>query len=125
MKVLEVSLLFLLILTTFLRIRAFSVDPSSNNNNNNNNADAKDYLSRRDLLFWPIGIGGAVLYGKLVSDAAQKLSRGELVYPDAHEQRVSSTIATAIMSSIPNKRTTTTTTLQVHSSSSSKKKIQY
>lgn len=58
-------------------------------------------MSRRDLLVWPIGIGGAVVYGKLVSDAAQKLSRGELVYPEAHEQRVASTIATAILYSIP------------------------
>jgi ubiquinone/menaquinone biosynthesis C-methylase UbiE len=106
MKVVDVSLIFLWLLTTFLRIRAFSVDPSSNN-------DLKDsYLSRRDVLFWPVGIGGAVIYGKLVSDAAQKLSRGEMVYPDAHEQRVSSTIATAMVSSIPNKTTSITSTSQ-------------
>lgn len=60
-----------------------------------------DEISRRDLLVWPIGIGGAVVYGKLVSNAAQKLSRGELVYPEAHEQRVASTIATAMLNSIP------------------------
>lgn len=62
-------------------------------------------ISRRDLLRWPLGIGGAVVYGKLVSDAAQKLSRGELVYPEAHEQRVASTIATAILNSIPSNNT--------------------
>lgn len=58
-------------------------------------------LSRRELLAWPVGLGGAVVYGKLVSDAAQKLSRGELVYPEAHESRVSTTIATALKASIP------------------------
>jgi SAM-dependent methyltransferase len=59
-------------------------------------------MSRRDLmLFWPVGIAGTFLYGKLVADAAQKLSRGELVYPEAHEQRVAATIATAMLQSIP------------------------
>jgi SAM-dependent methyltransferase len=69
-------------------------DPTTNTNNHE--------MSRRDLmLLSPVGIVGAVLYGKLVSDAAQKLCRGELVYPEAHEQRVAATIATAMLHSIP------------------------
>lgn len=59
------------------------------------------HVSRRELLTWPVGLGGAVVYGKLVSDAAQKLSRGDLAYPEAHESRVSSTIATALKVSVP------------------------
>ncbi|KAG7346777.1 type 11 methyltransferase [Nitzschia inconspicua] len=62
---------------------------------------SKNGQTRRDLLVWPIGIGGAVVYGKMVSNAVQKISRGELVYPEAHEQRVSSTIASAMVNSIP------------------------
>jgi ubiquinone/menaquinone biosynthesis C-methylase UbiE len=87
--------LFLFVLETNISIsQAFSVDPSKK-------GDAVKDASRRDLLVWPIGVGGAVLYGKLVSDAFQKLSRGELVYPDAHEQRVETTIATAVVGAIP------------------------
>lgn len=57
-------------------------------------------LGRRDFLVWPIGAGGAILYGKLVSEALQKSSRGE-VYPEAHERRVESTISAAVAASIP------------------------
>jgi SAM-dependent methyltransferase len=58
-------------------------------------------VSRRGLLTWPLGLGGAIVYGKLVSDTVQKLSRGELVYPESHEQRVSATIAVSMKASIP------------------------
>jgi SAM-dependent methyltransferase len=57
-------------------------------------------LERRELLVWPIGAGGAILYGKLISGALQKLSRGE-AYPDAHEQRVESILSSAVAASIP------------------------
>jgi SAM-dependent methyltransferase len=53
-------------------------------------------FSRRSLLIWPVGVGGAVIYGKLVGDAVSKLTRGDLVYPIGHEQRVESTIALAL-----------------------------
>jgi ubiquinone/menaquinone biosynthesis C-methylase UbiE len=58
-------------------------------------------LSRRELLTVPIAAGGAVFYGKLLSDATKKLTRGDLVYPDSHERRVKSTISEAILASIP------------------------
>jgi len=58
-------------------------------------------VSRRDL-FWkvPIGVGGAVAYGNLLSEAYQRVTRGDFVYPEAHEQRVRATIETAILASI-------------------------
>jgi SAM-dependent methyltransferase len=58
-------------------------------------------FSRRSLLIWPVGVGGAVIYGKLVGDAVSKLTRGDLVYPVGHEQRVESTIALALAQGIP------------------------
>jgi SAM-dependent methyltransferase len=57
-------------------------------------------LGRRELVVWPIGAGGAILYGRLVSEALQKLSRGE-AYPESHETRVQSTISSAVAASIP------------------------
>mmetsp|Transcript_24915 Transcript_24915/g.28506 ORF Transcript_24915/g.28506 Transcript_24915/m.28506 type:complete len:331 (-) Transcript_24915:1425-2417(-) len=66
-----------------------------------NNKDSALRLSRRDLITIPIGVGSAVIYGKLLSNAFEKLSRGDLVYPDAHERRVRSTITTAVIGSIP------------------------
>ncbi len=59
-------------------------------------------LSRRDILLTvPVAVGGAVVYGKLLSDATEKILRGELVYPDSHESRTKSTIADAVLASIP------------------------
>jgi SAM-dependent methyltransferase len=58
-------------------------------------------FSRRDLLYWPVGIGGAVVYGKLVGEAVSKLSRGELAYPEAHERRVEEMISKALIAGIP------------------------
>jgi SAM-dependent methyltransferase len=69
-------------------------DPTSNTNYRE--------MSRRDLMVvWPVSIVGTFLYGKLLSRAAEKISRGDLVYPEAHEQRVAETIATAMVQSIP------------------------
>jgi SAM-dependent methyltransferase len=56
-------------------------------------------VGRRELLVWPIGAGGAIIYGKLVSQALQKLSRGD-AYPDAHERRVESTLVLALTASL-------------------------
>ena len=86
-----------------------------NNNNNKNNSqvllyatptpndvDEGEAISRRDLLLQsPIAIGGAIVYVKLVSDAFQKLARGDQVYPDGHETRVEDTFARAMVASIP------------------------
>ena len=69
--------------------------------NNDNDPKLFSQVSRRQLLTWPIGAAGAVVYGKLVADAVQKLSRGDLVYPDDHERRVASTFSQAIVAAIP------------------------
>jgi ubiquinone/menaquinone biosynthesis C-methylase UbiE len=69
---------------------AFPADPPTKGNG----------VARRHLLTLPIGVGGAIIYGNLVADASQKFSRGDLVYPDAHEKRVASTIGMALSSSI-------------------------
>jgi ubiquinone/menaquinone biosynthesis C-methylase UbiE len=56
-------------------------------------------LARRELLTWSFGAGGAVLYGKIVSDAVQKLSRGD-AYPELYEEKLESTISMAVAASI-------------------------
>jgi hypothetical protein len=53
------------------------------------------------LLYWPVGLGGALLYGKLLSGAVDKLSRGALTYPVEHEQRVEDMISKAVVTGIP------------------------
>lgn len=70
------------------------------------NAEGGVDLSRRNLLYWPIGIGGAVVYGKLVAGTISKISRGELAYPEAHERRVQETISNALLAAIPKEATT-------------------
>lgn len=106
-------------------VDALSADgPKRNNNRNNQNDDifdpdpkrvnigpepfsssssdmsTSDLSTRRQvLLTWPIGIGGAVLYGKLVADAAEKLSRGDIVYPPEHEQRVEQILTRSLIES--------------------------
>ena len=66
---------------------AFSMTPKDDNG-----SSRLSQLSRRQLLNWLIGIGGVVIYGKLLADAAEKISRGDSVYPEAHERRVESII---------------------------------
>jgi len=61
--------------------------------------DGEISSSRRNFLYWPIGVGGAVVYGKLVSDAVGRLSRGDLVYPEAHERAISKVISQSLYSS--------------------------
>ena len=53
-------------------------------------------MSRRNLLYWPVGVGGALIYGKLVSDAVGRLSRGDLVYPPSHELAISRVISQSL-----------------------------
>jgi SAM-dependent methyltransferase len=53
-------------------------------------------ISRRNLLYWPVGVGGALVYGKLVSDAVDRLSRGDLVYPQIHERELSKVITQSL-----------------------------
>ena len=79
-------------------VDAFSLDPSKNENPIKNSGLE---LSRRELFTIPIGIGGAVFYGKLLSDATEKFTRGDLAYPDSHERRAKTTMASAIAASLP------------------------
>ncbi len=77
---------------------AFSRDPLKKKDAASDSSE----LSRRDVLLTvPIALGGAVVYGKLLSESVEKLTRGELVYPDSHESRAKSTIADAVLASIP------------------------
>ena len=72
----------LLLLAVVLSVdssNAFSLDPLKKKDSP---AEDAPELSRRDILLTvPIAAGGAVVYGKLLSDATEKLLRGELVYP--------------------------------------------
>eukprot|EP00980_Cylindrotheca_fusiformis_P017927 scaffold5688_cov104-Cylindrotheca_fusiformis.AAC.13 len=110
-----------LLSTRMSSVAGFSV---GNNNNNKKNSDLIDVennsiseedlsksssstssmmsTSRRNLLTWPIGIGGAVVYGKLVAGSIEKLSRGDLVYPQQHECQVQDTISMALSSASSN-----------------------
>eukprot|EP00525_Craspedostauros_australis_P002292 CAMPEP_0198129626 /NCGR_PEP_ID=MMETSP1442-20131203/52169_1 /TAXON_ID= /ORGANISM="Craspedostauros australis, Strain CCMP3328" /LENGTH=320 /DNA_ID=CAMNT_0043790057 /DNA_START=131 /DNA_END=1090 /DNA_ORIENTATION=+ len=79
-------------------LRMMDDDRNSDDRDDSND----DAISRRSLfLKAPVAVGGAVIYGKLVSDSIQKLTRGDLVFPDDHERRVASTIATAFANCIP------------------------
>jgi ubiquinone/menaquinone biosynthesis C-methylase UbiE len=71
--------------------------------NDDNGSSPLSQLSRRQLLTWPIGIGGAVIYGKLLANAAEKLSRGDSAYPEAHERRVESIISKSLVAALPPK----------------------
>jgi len=91
----SLNILFLYCTPEKLFSEALSIDPLKKNK------DLVLRLSRRELITIPIGVGSAVIYGKLLSNAFEKLSRGDLVYPDVHERRVRSTITTAVIGSIP------------------------
>ena len=92
-------LLLLAVVLSVNNSKAFSLDPLKKKDSP---AEDAPELSRRDILLTvPIAAGGAVVYGKLLSDATEKLLRGELVYPDDHESRTKSTIAEAVLASIP------------------------
>ncbi|CAJ1965119.1 unnamed protein product [Cylindrotheca closterium] len=93
-------------LLLFTQISAFSANNNDNNQNGDNNAkevieveEAPESISRRNLLTWPIGIGGAVVYGKLLSSSLEKLSRGDSVFPDDHERRVRMVLSTSLQAS--------------------------
>lgn len=91
--------LFLFVISFWIDFSdAFSRDPL----NKKDAASDSSELSRRDVLLTvPVAVGGAVVYGKLLSESVEKLTRGELVYPDSHESRTKSTIADAVLASIP------------------------
>lgn len=92
-----------LVISWSLQVLSLSL-PSGNPRNRGNGDAIQDGESsnRRDLLLYaPIGLGGAVLYGKLLSGAIDKLSRGALAYPVEHEQRVEDMISQAILAGIP------------------------
>lgn len=80
-------------------VQCFSQSPKKNNDGGDVSGTANN-ISRRDLLYWPVGIGGAVVYGKLVSDAVGKLSRGDLAYPEAHERRVEEMISRSLLAAM-------------------------
>lgn len=87
-------------------LQVLSLNSPSGNPRNRGSGDGPiqkvQSSNRRDLLlFWPIGLGGAVVYGKLLSGAFDKLSRGALAYPVEHEQRVEEMISKAILTGIP------------------------
>jgi len=85
---------------------AFSMKPQKRNNNRGKVGSSllkgkPASEKRRDLLKSPLVIGSAVIYTKLVSDVAVKLTRGDQVYPKAHESRVEEVFAKATVASIP------------------------
>ena len=79
---------FLCLVTSFLKTSySFPLNDKTN-----------DGLSRRDILInVPIGVTGAVVYGKLVSEAIGKLSRGDLAYPEDHERRAEDIISKSLV----------------------------
>lgn len=70
-------------------------------------------ISRRDLLYGAVGVGGAAIYGKLVSDAVGRLSRGDLVYPSAHEDRVAEVIRQSMEAAVAASSSSTLRILEV------------
>mmetsp|Transcript_21919 Transcript_21919/g.46112 ORF Transcript_21919/g.46112 Transcript_21919/m.46112 type:complete len:325 (+) Transcript_21919:43-1017(+) len=93
-----VTLLFQFAAPEILFSEAFSLDPLKNADPITSSTPG---LSRRQWVNVPIAVGGAIFYGKLLSDAGKKLTRGDFAYPDAHEGRMKSTIKTAVIASIP------------------------
>lgn len=79
---------------------AFSVDNNKKFDDHPNEDGSPSLISRRNLWTLPIGIGGAFVYGKLVADSVEKLSRGDLVYPKEHETRVQETFRRSLSASI-------------------------
>lgn len=61
----------------------------------NSKTTTSGIISRRDWWKWSAGIGGTVIYGKLVGDVYRRLSRG-VEYPPEHESRVESVIETCM-----------------------------
>jgi SAM-dependent methyltransferase len=86
-KCLVLSFIFI----QFSVIRGFSAPQKKND----------PLFSRRSLFTWPIGIGGAVVYGNLIKEAFSKLSRGDSVYPEPHERRTASIFSLALVEGIP------------------------
>ena len=70
-------------------------------------------FSRRSLLTWPIGIGGAVVYSNLIKEAFGKLSRGDSVYPEPHERRIESIFSLALVEGIPQDNGSTSRPMRV------------
>ena len=94
----------------FAQALAFSLNNGNENGNNlPNDVTPEPYdanqdlseasISRRNLLTWPIGISGALVYGKLLSSSLDKLSRGELVFPEDHEKRVRMVLSKSLVAS--------------------------
>jgi len=83
-----------------VRSASFSMTPK-NDDNEVALRSPLSQLSRRQILASPFAIGGAIAYGKSLSDVAKKISRGDLEYPPAHEKRVESTIANAMVAAVP------------------------
>ncbi|VEU36986.1 unnamed protein product [Pseudo-nitzschia multistriata] len=77
---------------------AFSLDPLKNKDPT---ASSSSGFSRRQWFKIPIALGGATIYGKLLSGAVKKVARGDLEYPTAHEDRIKDTIRIAAIASIP------------------------
>lgn len=97
-----VVLQFLVVLlATFGPKRVHTLSLSPKNKGPSDLSDVEFSVHRRGLLSVPIGIGGAIVYGRLVADAVERLSRGALAFPEAHEHRVEAMISKALMTSIP------------------------
>jgi len=92
--------LFFQLVNIDLSVDAFSRQDPNNNKKTDLNLNPPE-LSRRQLILTGVG----VVYGKFVFDTVQKIQlRNDLVYPEAHERRVKSTIARAIIESNNNKK---------------------
>jgi SAM-dependent methyltransferase len=99
-KLLFVAISMFLLLNVSKVSNAFSFNNNKNDEESTRLQESSSLMSRRDLLTWPVGIGGAFVYGKLVTDSIEKLSRGDLVYPKDHERRVQDTISKSLTASV-------------------------
>lgn len=87
----------ILIITFLVVLEKIHLSVAFSQNGSDNTVDT----NRRNLVVTaPVALAGAVVYGKLVADAVEKLQRGDLVYPPDHERRVEDMITTAVVASL-------------------------
>ena len=96
LKFSQMVYVILLLILSLVSLEAFLIPP----NDKKDDLSAVPQISRRQLLTWPIGVGGAIIYGRLLADAVEKLSRGDLEYPELHERRVDLTYQRAMVAAI-------------------------
>ena len=91
------SLPFIVIGTSWVHAFSAPTPPPPPSSSSNDDEDGLNILSRRNALNIVVGTGGAIVYGNLVRDAVGKLSRGDLVYPQDHEDRVAHVIRKSLL----------------------------